>query len=143
VLAAFEEWVVLGGWIAAFGGASILDRWLKLVVHRPRPPYARAIIHSWSFPSGHAMGALVGIGMLTYVLLRFAEATRRTRLVAWAAATVVIALIGVSRVYLGVHYLSDVIGGYAVGAAWLALCIWAVELAGRKDLPRLKLNPLS
>ena len=145
VLAAFEEWVVLGGWIAAFSGASILDRWLKLVVHRPRPPYARAGIHhpSWSFPSGHAMGALVGIGMLTYVLLRFAEATRRTRLVAWAAATVVIALIGVSRVYLGVHYLSDVIGGYAVGAAWLALCIWAVELAGRKDLPRLKLNPLS
>lgn len=143
LLATMEEWAVLGGWVAAFGGANVLDRWLKLVVHRPRPSYATAILdHStWSFPSGHAMGALVGFGMLAYVLLRFADATRRTRVVVWTGAAFLITLIGASRVYMGVHYLSDVIGGYAVGAAWLALCIWGIELADRTRAPRFKLTP--
>lgn len=143
LLAALEEWIVLGGWIAAFTGASALDRWLKLVVHRPRPPYAAAIIHypTWSFPSGHAMGSLVGFGMLAYVLVRFAGGIRRARIVVWGLAALLIVLIGASRMYLGVHYLSDVVGGYAVGAAWLAVCIWGVELADRRRTPRLNLNP--
>lgn len=145
LLATLEEWVLLGGWIAAFGGASVLDRWLKFVVHRPRPPYATAIIHhpTWSFPSGHAMGSLVGFGMLAYVLARFAGRTARARTVIWTGAALLIVLIGASRLYLGVHYLSDVVGGYAVGATWLALCIWGVEFAGRKPVPSLKLNPMS
>jgi len=143
LLATLEEWVVLSGWIAAFGGASVLDRWLKLLVHRPRPRYAAALIHhpTWSFPSGHAMGSLVGFGMLAYVLVRFTDGSRRARLVVWAGATVLIVLIGASRMYLGVHYLSDVVGGYAVAAAWLAGCIWAVESAGRKRVSTPRLNP--
>ena len=143
LLATLEEWVVLGGWIAAFGGASVLVPWLKVVVHRPRPPYAAAIIQhpTWSFPSGHAMGSLVGFGMLAYVLVRFANGTRRARLVAWGGATLIILLIGASRMYLGVHYLSDVVGGYAVGAAWLAMCIWGVEIADRRQIPSPELNP--
>lgn len=145
LLATLEEWVVLGGWIAAFGGASVLDRWLKLVVHRARPPYATAIIHhpTWSFPSGHAMGSLVGFGMLAYVLVRFAGGARRARYAVWGGATLLIALIGASRLYLGVHYLSDVVGGYAVGAVWLAMCIWGVELADRQQISRLRLNPMA
>lgn len=144
LLAALDEWVLFGGWLAAFGGASVLDNWLKLAVHRPRPPYATAIIRhpTWSFPSGHAMGSLVGFGMLAYVLVRFADATGRGRFVVWGAASLLIVLIGGSRMYLGVHYLSDVLGGYLVGAVWLALCIWGVELADRRRTPGLKLNPM-
>ena len=145
LLATLEEWVVLGGWVAAFGGASVLDRWLKFLVHRPRPRYAAAIIHhpTWSFPSGHAMGSLVGFGMLAYVLVRFADGSRRARLAVWAGATFLIVLIGASRMYLGVHYLSDVVGGYAVAAAWLAVCIWAVESAGRQRGDSSRLNRTS
>jgi undecaprenyl-diphosphatase len=143
LLASLEEWIVLGGWIVAFGGASVLDYWLKLIVHRPRPAYAATLMHhpTWSFPSGHAMGALVGYGMLAYVMLLLGGRSHRTRVLIVAGAALLIAAIGVSRLYLGVHYLSDVVGGYAVGSLWLALCICGVELGRRLPAQRLKLNP--
>src|SRR2546422_374582 len=121
VLAWRREWIVLGGWVAAFSGAALIDYWLKLVIHRPRPSYAAALMPqaTWSFPSGHAMGSLVGYGMLAYVLCLLATCNHRTRLWIVAGAAVVIVAIGVSRLYLGVHYFSDVVGGYAAGAIWL------------------------
>ena len=133
VLAWRREWIVLGGWVAAFSGAALIDYWLKLVIHRPRPSYAAALMPqaTWSFPSGHAMGSLVGYGMLAYVLCLLATCNHRTRLWIVAGAAVVIVAIGVSRLYLGVHYFSDVVGGYAAGAIWLFACVSAVELARR------------
>ncbi|HYR98180.1 MAG TPA: bifunctional DedA family/phosphatase PAP2 family protein, partial [Gemmatimonadales bacterium] len=70
VLAARRQWILLGGWLAAFAGGGLLDAVLKLEIRRPRPPYAAAFLqhYSWSFPSGHAMGSLIGYGMLAYVL---------------------------------------------------------------------------
>ena len=143
LLAALEEWMMLGGWAAAFVGAPLLDQWLKVVIHRPRPAYATALLHhpTWSFPSGHAMGAIVAYGMLAYVVIRLGNATRRTRVAVVAAASILVALIGISRIYLGVHYLTDVVGGYAVGSIWLSLCIVAVEL-GRSHARRPRLNPM-
>jgi undecaprenyl-diphosphatase len=128
-----RQWIVLAGWVAAFAGAGLLDQWLKMVIRRPRPAYAAALLHNptWSFPSGHAMGALVGYGMLAYVLLILWRESRRTQATIVAAAALVIVAIGVSRLYLGVHYFSDVIGGYAAGLLWLATCISGVEVARR------------
>ena len=143
LLAGLGEWIVLGGWAAAFAGASLIDHWLKLTIHRPRPVYAAALIHnsSWSFPSGHAMGSLVGYGMLAYVLMLLARGKRDTqRWIAIGAAALILA-IGLSRLYLGVHYFSDVVGGYAAGLLLLSACVSVVELGRRWERRALQLHP--
>jgi undecaprenyl-diphosphatase len=143
LLATLGEWIVLGGWAAAFAGASLIDHWLKLTIHRPRPVYAGALLHhpSWSFPSGHAMGSLVGYGMLAYVLMLHASGNRRTQGWIAAMAGLLVLAIGISRLYLGVHYFSDVMGGYAAGLLWLSACVTAVELGRRWERRALRLHP--
>jgi undecaprenyl-diphosphatase len=133
VLAARREWILLGGWLAAFAGGGLLDGVLKLVIRRPRPPYADAFLQhfSWSFPSGHAMGSLIGYGMLAYVLMLLWIPRRSAQIVVALGAALLIVAIGLSRLYLGVHYFSDVVGGYAAGVLWLSACISGVEVARR------------
>lgn len=147
LLAARRQWIVLGGWVVAFSGAGLIDHWLKVAIHRPRPLYATALLQhsSWSFPSGHAMGSLVGYGMLAYVLLLIGPRTRRFRWLTVTSLALLILAIGVSRLYLGVHYFSDVVGGYAAGLLWLSTCVSAVELARRWQRRRqvMILNPTS
>jgi len=147
LLAVRRQWIVLGGWVVGFGGAGVIDHWLKVAIHRPRPPYATALLQhsSWSFPSGHAMGSLVGYGMLAYVLLLMGLRTRRFRVLIVTGLASLIVAIGISRLYLGVHYFSDVVGGYAAGLLWLSACVSAVELARRWQRHRqvLLLNPTS
>src|SRR5205823_14113617 len=96
--------------------------------------YAAAFLHhySWSFPSGHAMGSLIGYGMLAYVLVVLRFHRRSTQISVLLGAALLIMAVGVSRLYLGVHYFSDVVGGYAAGLLWLAACISGVEIARRR-----------
>jgi membrane protein DedA with SNARE-associated domain/membrane-associated phospholipid phosphatase len=120
------------GWLwAAYGGAVVLYALAKPLVHRLRPPAADLIGHATglSFPSGHATQAIATWGMLATVL----AAGRSRRAGAWlfAAATVVVLLVGVSRVYLGAHWLTDVLAGYALGGTWLALLV-ALQLRRRR-----------
>ena len=130
VLSMRHRWILLSGWLAVFAGGGVLDWGLKRVIHRPRPSGASAFLHgeSFSFPSGHAMGSLFGYGMLAYLLVRFWAKTWRQRLTIVVLTTVLVVLIGLSRLYLGVHYFSDVIAGYAAGLVWLAACISGVEI---------------
>lgn len=133
LLAARREWIVFVGWTVAFSGAGLLDHGLKTAIQRPRPPSATALIElpaSWSFPSGHAMSSLVCYGMLAYVLLRLGRSSRRSRAATVAGAVMLVLAIGFSRLYLGVHYFSDVVGGYAAGLVWLIVCIGGVESLG-------------
>jgi undecaprenyl-diphosphatase len=133
LLAARREWILLGGWLAAFAGGGLLDAVLKLVIRRPRPPYAAAFLHhyGWSFPSGHAMGSLIGYGMIAYVLAVLWIHRRNAQLSVVLGAALLIVAIGLSRLYLGVHYFSDVVGGYAAGLLWLSACISGLEVARR------------
>lgn len=133
LLAARREWILLGGWLAAFAGGGLLDAVLKLVIRRPRPPYAAAFLqhYSWSFPSGHAMASLIGYGMLAYVLGVLWIHRRSAQISVVLGAALVIVAIGFSRLYLGVHYFSDVVGGYAAGLLWLSACISGLEVARR------------
>lgn len=131
-----RDWMLLSGWAAAFGGAGLLSYMLKIVIQRPRPAGAAAFLHgqSFSFPSGHALGSLVGYGMLAYVIGSMLGKGHWGRTpVALLLGTLVI-MIGISRLYLGVHYFSDVVGGFAAGTLWLAACISGLEVVRRKRI---------
>ncbi|MFV0604053.1 phosphatase PAP2 family protein [Phascolarctobacterium faecium] len=104
-------------------GGGILNQVLKRIFERVRPDIFPVIAESgYSFPSGHAMGAICFYGILAY----FAGLGLRSKPLRWgllAAAGIYILLIGLSRVYLGVHYPTDILAGYAAGATWLFFCI--------------------
>jgi undecaprenyl-diphosphatase len=115
-----HRWSVYLLIIAALGG-KFLNTVLKQYFDRPRPTIVDHIdvVHSMSFPSGHAMSSLVVYGSVAYLVARL-EPTPGLRRTTWTLAALVILGIGLSRMYLGVHYPSDVIAGFAAGLAWLA-----------------------
>jgi membrane-associated phospholipid phosphatase len=110
-------WVVL----ALVGG--LLDLGLKVSLDRTRPPIewrdAAASETTPSFPSGHSMGSAIGYGMLGFVALQSSR-RRRTKIAVLILVAAGVSLIGFSRIYLRAHWFSDVIGGFALGAAWLS-----------------------
>jgi undecaprenyl-diphosphatase len=114
-------------------GAEVLDTVLKLHFKRVRPdvPWAFLHEHSFSFPSGHSVMAVVFYGTLLYVGLRHVRATW-LRVVLVCAALLLIVGIGTSRIYLGVHYPSDVAAGYFVGSVWLAMVMAAHAYVRRR-----------
>lgn len=112
-------------WIAAYIGGALIERILKHVVHRHRPAFGELRLDSFSFPSGHSLASTVGFGMLTYVLLHLSRPSARQSAAAILGAIALLITIGITRVYLGMHYPSDVIAGYAAGGAWLAICLAA------------------
>jgi undecaprenyl-diphosphatase len=132
VLAIRKQGLFLEGWVLAYLGGALLNQALKRIIHRPRPIHSTILSYqSWSFPSGHAMESLIAFGMLAYALIAFVPAARRHSGVIIGAATTLILAIGFTRLYLGVHYFSDVIGGYAAGALWLSACISGLEITRR------------
>jgi undecaprenyl-diphosphatase len=114
--------------VAAIAGGMLLSTGLKLGFERPRPdlvPHATRV-YTASFPSGHAM--LSAITYLTLgALLTRVQKRRRIRAFIMGLAVALTLLVGISRVYLGVHWPSDVLAGWSVGAAWASLC-WFVAL---------------
>ena len=102
-------------------GGKLLNTLLKGIFERQRPSVVEWVteVHSPSFPSGHAMSALVVYGSVAYLVGRL-EPTRRLKYVTWIVTAILVAGIGVSRMYLGVHYPSDVLAGFVAGLAWLA-----------------------
>ncbi len=120
-------------WLLALISTAVLNLALKSVVARDRPPFRDPIIDepTHSFPSGHSMGAVVAFGLLAYFLL-LALSDRREKVLVVVVAVLLTLAIGFSRIYLGAHYFSDVVGGYTVGGAWLSVCISAIEVARRR-----------
>lgn len=105
---------------ASLVGSTALYSVFKRIVERPRPPAHEALgtYPHWSFPSGHATQCMAFFAMLL-VIACFAG---RARLRLWAiAAVAVVLVVGASRIYLGAHWLTDVLGGYALGGAWVSL----------------------
>ncbi|MFO0616336.1 MAG: phosphatase PAP2 family protein [Polyangiaceae bacterium] len=129
-----RRWHLAIGWITAEAGAGLFNALLKSLYRRARPtlddPFTSA--SGWSFPSGHSMGTIVTAGMLAYVFSRFYP-PGWPRFVAVFLATLWTLVIGFSRVCLGVHYASDVLGGFAAGAVWLVVCVSGLEVALRPN----------
>ncbi len=130
-------WLMTGLLTSVFG--SMLFTTLgKLAFHRPRPAEAVLVEHSYSFPSGHATISVAFYGFLGYLLIRNSDTWRQR--VNWFFATLILVLlIGLSRLILGAHYLSDVWSGYLVGTLWLIIGIslneWLASL-GRVPVNR-------
>jgi undecaprenyl-diphosphatase len=118
-------------WVIATLGVAQLNWLLKELFQRPRPDNALYLAGGWSFPSGHSMGSLVVYGMLAYLLLVAVRGRWAQRCIV-AGVVVLVAAIGFSRAYLSVHWPTDVVGGYAAGTAWLALCVTTSETLRRR-----------
>jgi membrane-associated phospholipid phosphatase len=115
-----RTWRPLGLLAGAYAGAWVLSNTVKALSHRPRPPAALAIGHwtGFAFPSGHATHAAAVYGMLAALLAASTPWWSR-KVALWTAAVLVVGLVGLSRLYLGAHWLTDVLGGIALGAGWL------------------------
>lgn len=116
------------GWVLTVAGNGLLNQTLKQIFSRVRPldPDGVVLEHGFSFPSGHSSGALVVYGMLAYLALRVLPP--RWHLPALVAALTLALVVGASRLFLRVHFASDVIAGFASGTAWLTLCITVLEI---------------
>jgi membrane-associated phospholipid phosphatase len=114
--------------VLAIVGAEALTLSLKAVIERQRPLFASPLVSesSPSFPSGHATVSLAVYGALAYVALRHLGNSVAGR-VAVGGAVVLVLSIGFSRLYLGVHFLSDVLAGFSVGLAWLVMCVLVID----------------
>jgi membrane-associated phospholipid phosphatase len=109
--------------VGTLAGAQLLTWILKAIFERPRPTFEDPVTTaSWfSFPSGHALSSIAVYGALAYIFVGGLRSTRARAVVAGVA--LLVAMIGFSRLYLGVHYLTDVLAGYSAGLAWLLLTI--------------------
>jgi undecaprenyl-diphosphatase len=125
-------WYRLVALVLTMAGGGLLNVLLKHFFHRQRPVFENPLvtISTFGFPSGHAMGATLLYGLLALIALRF---VRRmwARAVIVAGAILLVALIGLTRIYLGAHFLTDVLAAVAIGSAWLAFA-WATAETFRK-----------
>ena len=127
LVATGRRWLAFG-WVATVAGNGLLNRTLKEVFARVRPLHDDTITQAqgFSFPSGHSSGSVVVFGMLAYLALRLLPP--RWHLPVGLAAVALAFSVGASRVFLRVHFASDVIAGFASGAVWLTVCIVSIEL---------------
>ena len=116
----------------AFAGAEVIDHALKVEFARPRPSVAHPLgpqAGGFSFPSGHATASMAVYGAIAYLVLA-GDGRPRLKAAVAAGAFVLIVAIGFSRVYLGKHFPSDVIGGWCVALAWVGALVLALSVGG-------------
>jgi len=112
-------------------GIEILNALLKLAFHRPRPEVAYVHLDTYSFPSGHAAGSAAIYGAMAFLLA--ARTSRRLAAALWIGYVLLVAGVGFSRLYLEVHYLSDVLAGTSLGIAWASACLFVYERRRSRD----------
>lgn len=131
------RWRAAALWLAVgMAGSVILDAMLKLLFHRARPePFFSAMPASYSFPSGHALSSFTFYGVLAGLLDRRIHSWI-VRLGLWAFASLLVLAIGFSRIYLGVHYPTDVIAGYCAAAVWVGALVYGDHIRRGRESQR-------
>ena len=114
-------------------GAGVIIQGVKLVIKRPRPSFFAPLLHEsgFSFPSGHSLIAIVVYGLLGYFALHLFKNVA-ARLAIRTVTVLLVVAIGVSRVYVGVHYPTDVLAGWTAGVPWLISCLALHEVLARR-----------
>ena len=114
-------------------GAGVIIQSVKLIIKRPRPSFFAPILHEtgYSFPSGHSLIAMVVYGLLGYFVMHLFR-NFWARLAVRVLTVLVVVAIGVSRVYVGVHYPTDVLAGWTAGVPWLISCLALHEVLARR-----------
>jgi membrane-associated phospholipid phosphatase len=136
VLAAKRLKLLAAAWAVTTLSGALLNRILKAIFERSRPFHDHGLtaVEGWSFPSGHASGSMLVYGLLAYVVVR--STSPAWHIPAALAGVALIIFVGSSRVLLQVHYLSDVLAGYASAAAWVAICVAALETVRWREQQR-------
>lgn len=118
---------ILGLALTMLGGGA-LNMLLKQLFQRERPVFETPLVNltSFAFPSGHTMGATL-FYMFIAAVVAYAMKSRWVRVLAFSSALILIVMIGMTRIYLGAHFVTDVVGAIVAGTAWLAFCWTAVE----------------
>jgi undecaprenyl-diphosphatase len=128
-LAMKRKWYLLTVWICAHLGAVALNETIKAIIGRPRPPLPHLVhVTTFSYPSGHALVSMAAYGLMSYYLTLW-SCTKTFKPLFITLWIILFTSIGFSRMYLQVHYFSDVIAGYSIGAAWLIVCVAWVKKA--------------
>lgn len=136
-LAAFKKWRDLIHLAIIMVGSLILENGLKIGFHRARPVsfFGTPTPPTYSFPSGHALLALCFYGATAYLMMRRVK-SRGAHILVFSITALLVGLIGLSRIYLGVHYPSDVLAGYAVATIWVVSVALADHFYRRADRRR-------
>jgi undecaprenyl-diphosphatase len=136
VLLGQGRWLLSIVWILVIVIGGTLNDETKEIYKRPRPSERDPHImeKSPSFPSGHSMGSIIAYGMLAYLLVLSLPPRWWGCYGAVTALALLVLAIGFSRMYLGAHWFSDVVAGFVLGAAWLAVCIGLIETGRRRSL---------
>ena len=127
-----KDWWNFFTFFLVVGAGTALQVLLKLLFHRPRPSPHLVMAYGYSFPSNHTFFAMVIYGFFNYVVWKQAKG-KGSKICILVISTVLILLVGVSRVYLGVHWLTDVLGAYMAGFAWLVFSILIVRIFEEKS----------
>jgi undecaprenyl-diphosphatase len=137
-------WPSLVTLIIAVPGGMLLNEWLKIVVHRPRPFITGPFVDwsGYSFVSGHAIGATLLYGQLLLFLLPVLKG-RQLRTACVFTAVSLVVLVGFSRIALGAHFLTDVLGAIIFGIIWLMLCMRVGKSIQRRTVELVTAAPLA
>ena len=127
------QWSLLVGWGVATGVGKLINIVLKLLYARPRPVFPDVTLPSdFGYPSGHTMQAILTYGMFAYVVW-IGVRSPRVRVGTVLAAAAITVLVGISRLMLSVHFVSDVIGGLIAGGLWLVAAISVTEMLRARE----------
>lgn len=137
ILWRIKKRIYIAPFLLSVGGSEISTLLWKIIFHRPRPELAEFLEKTFSFPSGHSTIAVSFYGFIIYILWRNAK-TRLYKIIIPIIGALLIFTIGFSRLYLGVHFLSDVIAGYLLGIFWVIIGIGLLEFLKKRERKKVR-----